>query len=119
MDPVPEVFPFWVIALDYISGVVMWTLIGRTAMGFFLPEDSSFFFMRFFVRSTNPLLRFFAPVTPGLSLACTGYALCRMVFLHAAVLPDALAAGLYRDGDAFISTESEIAGIIYQILSPQ
>ena len=47
MDPVPEVFPLWVIALDYISGVVMWTLIGRTAMGFFLPEDLSFFFMRF------------------------------------------------------------------------
>ena len=68
MDPVPEVFPLWVIALDYISGVVMWTLIGRTAMGFFLPEDSSFFFMRFFVRSTNPLLRFFAPVTPGFLL---------------------------------------------------
>ena len=68
MDPVPEVFPLWVIALDYISGVVMWTLIGRTAMGFFLPEDSSFFFMRFFVRSTNPFLRFFAPVTPGFLL---------------------------------------------------
>jgi len=88
MDPVPEVFPLWVIALDYISGVVMWTLIGRTAMGFFLPEDSSFFFMRFFVRSTNPLLRFFAPVTPGFLLPalvplyvacffiCCGFTLC-------------------------------------------
>ena len=104
MDPVPEVFPLWVIALDYISGVVMWTLIGRTAMGFFLPEDSSFFFMRFFVRSTNPLLRFFYSSYPGLSLACSGSALCRLVFLHAAVLPDALAAGLHGDGDAFIST---------------
>ena len=68
MDPVPEVFPLWVIALDYIYGVVMWTFIGRTAMGFFLPEDSSFFFMRFFVRSTNPLLCFFTPVTPGFLL---------------------------------------------------
>ena len=104
MDPVPEVFPLWVIALDYISGVVMWTLIGRTAMGFFLPEDSSFFFMRFFVRSTNPLLRFFCSSYPGLSLACSGSALCRLVFLHASVLPDALAAGLHGDGDAFIST---------------
>ena len=43
----------------------MWTLIGRFGMGLFLPEDSSFFFMRFFVRVTNPLLRLFAPVTPG------------------------------------------------------
>ena len=60
-----EAFPLWVLALDYLLGVVMWTLIGRFAMGIFLPEDSSFFFMRFFVRSTDPLLKFFAPITPG------------------------------------------------------
>lgn len=58
-------FPPWVIAADYVLGVVMWTLIGRTAMGFFLPEKSDFFFMKFFVRSTNPLLKLFAPITPG------------------------------------------------------
>jgi len=33
-------FPLWVIALDYILGMVMWTLIGRSAMTLFLPEDS-------------------------------------------------------------------------------
>ena len=58
-------FPIWVLALDYLLGMVMWTLIGRFAMGIFLPEDSSFFFMRFFVRSTDPLLKLFAPITPG------------------------------------------------------
>ena len=58
-------FPVWVLALDYLLGMVMWTLIGRFAMGIFLPEDSSFFFMRFFVRSTDPLLKLFAPITPG------------------------------------------------------
>ena len=58
-------FPIWVVVSDYLLGVVMWTLIGRFAMGLFLPEDSSFFFMRFFVRSTNPLLKLFAPITPG------------------------------------------------------
>ncbi|CAN0652724.1 YggT family protein [Nitratireductor aquimarinus] len=57
-------FPIWVLALDYILGVVMWTLIGRAAMSIFLPEDSSFFFMRFFVRATNPILKFFRPITP-------------------------------------------------------
>ncbi len=46
-------------------GVVMWTLIGRTGMSLFLPEDSTFFFMRFFVRVTNPILRLFRFVTPG------------------------------------------------------
>ncbi|MDH3377292.1 MAG: hypothetical protein OEQ39_10055 [Gammaproteobacteria bacterium] len=60
-----EGLPVWVLAIDYVLGVVMWTLIGRFAMGIFLPEDSSFFFMRFFVRSTNPLLKLFGPVTPG------------------------------------------------------
>ncbi len=60
-----EGFPLWVIVVDYVLGVIMWTLIGRFGMRMFLPETSNFFFMRFFVRSTDPLIRFFAPVTPG------------------------------------------------------
>lgn len=60
-----EGFPLWVIIIDYLLGVIMWTLLGRFAMGIFLPEDSSFFFMHFFVRSTNPLLKLFSPITPG------------------------------------------------------
>ena len=59
-----EAFPIWVIVTDYVLGVVMWTLIGRFGMGIFLPETSNFFFMRFFVRATNPLLKLFAPITP-------------------------------------------------------
>lgn len=57
--------PAWVLVLDYAAGAAMWTLIGRFGMGIFLPENSSFFFMRFFVRVTDPLLRWFDPVTPG------------------------------------------------------
>ena len=60
-----DAFPIWVLVVDYVLGAVMWTLIGRFGMGLFLPEDSHFFFMRFFVRVTDPLLRLFAPVTPG------------------------------------------------------
>jgi hypothetical protein len=63
-DPV-AIFPVWIIAIDYVLGVVMWTLVGRTAMNVFLPENSPFFFMKVFVRSTDPLIRVFAPVTPG------------------------------------------------------
>ena len=59
-----EGFPIWIVIIDYLLGVIMWTLIGRFAMGIFLPEDSSFFFMKFFVKSTNPLLKVFAPITP-------------------------------------------------------
>ncbi len=58
-------FPIWVIVLDYVLGAVMWTLIGRSAMNLFLPETSEFFFMKVFVRATNPLLRLFKPITPG------------------------------------------------------
>ena len=60
-----EGFPVWLLALDYILGMVMWTLIERFGMGIFLPEHSKFFFMRFFVRVTDPLIAFFKPVTPG------------------------------------------------------
>ena len=60
-----EGIPLWAVALDYVLGVVMWTLIARTAMRFFLPEDSPFFFNRFFVRATQPLIDRFKPITRG------------------------------------------------------
>ena len=57
--------PPWAVAIDYALGVVMWTLIGRFGMRIFLPEDSRFFFNRFFVRATDPLIRLFRPITPA------------------------------------------------------
>ena len=59
-----EAFPIWVLIADYIMGVIMWTLIGRFGMSLFLREDTPFFFARFFIRVTNPLLHLFNPVTP-------------------------------------------------------
>ena len=50
--------------IDYVLGVIMWTLIGRVAMNIFQREDSQFFFMKVFVKFTNPLLRIFKPLTP-------------------------------------------------------
>ncbi|MEM7222180.1 MAG: hypothetical protein AAF495_04335 [Pseudomonadota bacterium] len=61
-------FPIWVIAIDYITGAIMWTLIGRTAMNFFLPIDSDFFFMKAFVKITDPILKVFKPITPSFLL---------------------------------------------------
>jgi uncharacterized protein YggT (Ycf19 family) len=60
-----EGIPLWAIALDYVLGTIMWTLVGRFGMRIFLPEDSRFFFNRFFIRVTDPLLRLFRPITPG------------------------------------------------------
>ena len=51
--------------IDYILGVIMWTLIGRVAMNIFQREDSQFFFMRVFVIFTNPLISLFKPITPA------------------------------------------------------
>ena len=57
--------PTWAIILDYIMGMIMWTLIGRAFMNIFQREDSTFFFMRVFVKYTNPVLRMFRFITPS------------------------------------------------------
>ena len=51
--------------IDYVMGVIMWTLIGRVAMNIFQREDSSFFFMRVFVKLTDPLINLFKFITPS------------------------------------------------------
>ena len=61
----PANLPLVVILIDYLLGAAMWTLIGRFGMSFFLPPQSEFFFMRMFVRITDPMLRLFRPITPG------------------------------------------------------
>ena len=57
--------PIWVLILDYILGIIMWTLIGRSAMNIFQREDSNFFFMKAFVKLTNPILKVFRFITPS------------------------------------------------------
>ena len=57
--------PIWVLVLDYILGIIMWTLIGRSAMNIFQRENSNFFFMKAFVKLTNPVLKLFRPITPS------------------------------------------------------
>lgn len=60
-----EGIPLWAVITDYVLGMIMWTLIGRFGMRLFLPEQSNFFFSRFFIRVTDPLVKLFAPITPG------------------------------------------------------
>ena len=57
--------PIWVLILDYVLGIIMWTLIGRSAMNIFQREDSNFFFMKAFVKLTNPILKVFRVITPS------------------------------------------------------
>ena len=51
--------------IDYVMGVIMWTLIGRVGMNIFQKEDSEFFFMKAFVKLTDPLIKLFQPITPS------------------------------------------------------
>ena len=55
----------YILVIDYILGIVMWTLIGRSAMNIFQREDSEFFFMKVFVKFTNPLIGLFKFITPS------------------------------------------------------
>jgi len=113
-----EIFQWWVILIDYVLGLVMWTLIGRAAMGFFLPETSTFFFMRFFVKSTDPVIRVFRPITPG-------FLIPQMVPLYVAwlffmvrfyLMPWLL--GYSVMGMLSFPLESEVAAFIYKIFTP-
>ena len=49
--------PIWVLVLDYVLGIIMWTLIGRSAMNIFQREDSNFFFMKAFVNLTKAFIK--------------------------------------------------------------
>jgi len=55
----------YILVIDYILGIVMWTLIGRSAMNIFQREDSEFFFMKVFVKYTNPIIGLFKFITPS------------------------------------------------------
>ena len=57
-------FPLAVILLDYVLGAAMWTLIGRFGMSIFVSEHSDFFFMRAFVKFTDPMIKAMAKLTP-------------------------------------------------------
>ena len=109
-----EAFPLWVIVIDYIMGVIMWTLIGRAGMSLFLPENSSFFFMRFFVNSTNPLLRLFSPITPGFLIPIFVPLYVAWFFLMIRFYVTPWLLGYEVMGMLSFPLEGEIAQFIYQ-----
>jgi hypothetical protein len=116
MDNPLAILPLWIVLIDYALGMIMWTLIGRTAMGFFLPQDSSFFFMRFFVRATDPLLKLFAPITPSflLELLIPLYVAWFFFMFRFYVMPWLL--GYSVMGMLSFPLESEAAALIYHYL---
>ncbi len=111
-------FPAWLLVVDYILGMVMWTLIGRFGMNLFLPQDSKFFFMRVFVRMTDPVIRVFRPVTPSFLLEPLVPLFVAWFFymIRFYVLPWLM--GYSVMGMLSFPLESEFAAGLYQLFGP-
>ena len=116
MDNPLSTFPLWAVVIDYALGMIMWTLIARVAMNFFLPADTTFFFARFFIRATDPLLRLFKPITPTFLLdpLVPLYVAWYFFMVRFYIMPWLL--GYSVMGMLSFPLESEIAKVIYYYL---
>ena len=95
----------------------MWTLIGRVAMNIFQKEDSQFFFMKVFVKFTNPLIHIFKPITPSFIIQPIVPLYVAWFFFYDKILSDALDLGYSVMGMLSFPLESEISRQIYQFFN--
>lgn len=93
----------------------MWTLIGRFGMNLFLPLDSSFFFMKAFVKLTDPILKVFKPVTPSFLIPPLVPLFVAWFFFMIRFYLMPWLLGYSVMGMLSFPLESEIAAGIYQI----
>ena len=110
-----EGIPIWVILIDYIMGLVMWTLVGRFGMSIFFSEQSDFFFMKAFVRMTDPMIKAMAKLTPGFLVDRLRplYVAWFIFMIRFYIMPVVL--GYDVMGMLSFPLESELALIIYDI----
>ena len=101
--------------IDYAMGMIMWTLIGRVAMNIFQREDSNFFFMKIFVKTTDPLIKLFRFITPSFIIKplVPLYVAWFFYMFRFYLMPYLL--GYSVMGMLSFPLESEIAAQIYQI----
>ena len=101
--------------IDYVMGVIMWTLIGRVGMNIFQREDSEFFFMKAFVKLTDPLIKLFKPITPSFIIRpiVPLYVAWFFYMFRFYLMPYLL--GYSVMGMLSFPLESEIAGEIYRL----
>jgi hypothetical protein len=104
-----------ILIIDYILGLIMWTLIGRVGMNIFQKENSEFFFMKAFVKLTNPLISIFKPVTPSfiIPFLVPLYVAWFFYMIRFYLMPYLL--GYSVMGMLSFPLESEIAAEIYRI----
>ena len=65
MDNQVQFLEYWYFALpNYLLAALMYSLLARFVLSFFLPADSANYIFRFFVRITNPAVALFGFLTP-------------------------------------------------------
>ena len=96
-------------------GVLMYTLIGRSAMNLFQREDSSFFFMKIFVKLTNPVLHLFRFITPSflIPIFIPLYIAWFIFMIRFYLMPILLGYG--EMGMLSFPLDSEISGLLYNL----
>jgi uncharacterized protein YggT (Ycf19 family) len=119
MEHTLSAFPAWVLIIDYVLGMIMWTLVGRAAMNIFLPEDSNFFFMKVFVKVTNPIIRVFRPVTPSFLIQPLLPLFVAWFFFMIRFYLMPWLLGYSVMGMLSFPLEGEVARAIYQIFGPR
>ena len=59
-----NIFPIWLIAVDYILALLMLILILKFILNIFINEESKFYFYRFVTKLTKPILDISIKLTP-------------------------------------------------------
>ena len=90
--------------IDYVMGVIMWTLIGRVAMNIFQRQDSEFFFMKVFVKMTDPFIKMFRFITPSFIVTPLVPLYVAWFFFMFQILSYALSFRVFRHGNVVFST---------------
>ena len=90
--------------IDYVMGMIMWTLIGRVAMNIFQRENSEFFFMKVFVKLTDPLINLFKPITPSFIIKPLIPLYVAWFFYMFRFYLNAIFIGIFCHGNAIISS---------------
>ena len=60
-----QIYPIPVLLLDYLLGIVMWTLIGRAVLDLFISPQNDMVIARVFRQTTDPVIKIFKKITPS------------------------------------------------------
>ena len=60
-----NIFPMWLIAIDYIFALLMLILIVKFILNLFINEGSNLSFFKFFTKITTPILNLTFKITPN------------------------------------------------------